>query len=65
MFKMKFTTENAAFAGGNGQAEMARILRELADKIAAGYGRDGYGIVRDINGNQVGTYGYTLTADEE
>lgn len=65
MFKLKFDTDNAAFADGQGQAEIARILRDLADHIAAGYGREGHGIVRDISGNRVGTYGYTLTADDD
>lgn len=46
-------TGNAAFDSGNKGREIARILRELADKIEE-YG-DAYGAtLRDINGNTVG-----------
>lgn len=44
---------NAAFADGNRPAEVARILREVADKIDAGRTD---GVVIDINGNTVGRW---------
>lgn len=45
-------TGNAAFDDGNREAEVARILREAADKIEAGY--EDF-TLRDYNGNKVGT----------
>lgn len=52
-FKLTIKTENEAFSDENGGAEfeVARILRDLADKF-----EDGKlpGSVRDINGNKVG-----------
>lgn len=51
--KIAIAMDSAAFANSY-YAELARILRELADKI------DGQGeyhcILRDINGNSVGTF---------
>lgn len=44
-------TGNAAFDDGNREAEVARILREAADKIEAGY--EDFGLY-DFNGNKVG-----------
>jgi hypothetical protein len=48
-------TGNAAFDGGNAGAEVARILRKTAERIAAaGIKRcDGIAVL-DINGNTVG-----------
>jgi hypothetical protein len=48
---IKINTENDAFQGGNGRAEIARILRELADKIEAG---ESPRTILDVNGNTVG-----------
>ena len=45
-------TGNAAFDDGNREAEVARILREAADKIEAGY--EDF-TLRDYNGNKVGS----------
>lgn len=57
---MKFTVEiecdNAAFADGCHNYEVARILRELADDLDAGLfdgNRKSTGL-RDANGNHVG-----------
>lgn len=53
-FKLQIACENAAFEDRD--AELARILRELAQRIEAGEHLEGGGcIVRDINGNVVGT----------
>lgn len=56
MFKLEIDTGNAAFDDDNGGAgaEIARILRKLADRVES----DGYmsGTVSDINGNRVGTW---------
>jgi hypothetical protein len=46
---------NAAFDDGNKEAEIARILRELADKIEAGREPES---LMDINGNLVGRVNY-------
>ena len=44
---------NAAFFGANRKGEVARILRELADKIEDGRTE---GKLMDINGNSVGEW---------
>lgn len=49
---IKINIENSAFQESNGNYEVARILRRLADNI------EGFTIpstLRDINGNKVGT----------
>lgn len=57
MFELKIKTGNAAFEGDN--EELARILRNLADKIIY-LPRSGFdGVVTDINGNRVGSYELT------
>ena len=49
--------ENAAFDDGNEGAELARILRKLADSIeSAGEAPRCFEKIRDINGNTVGQY---------
>lgn len=45
--------DNAAFQDGNKQAEVARILRKVAEKVEAG---EDSGPCMDINGNKVGTW---------
>jgi hypothetical protein len=52
-FNVKISTGNAAFEDNAG-TELARILRELADKLDNG---ETTGILRDYNGNRVGEYG--------
>lgn len=52
VFRVKIETGNAAFSDGNRNYEIARILRELADKLEHGHEP---ATVRDINGNTVGT----------
>lgn len=55
-FEVALSTNNAAFADDDLGYELARILRELADRIEDG-GIAGAGSVirlRDINGNRVG-----------
>lgn len=55
MFTLKIKTGNAAFqdAGDDGKAEVARILREIADKLENG--QEG-GACMDGNGNRVGEW---------
>ena len=55
MFSLKLKTDNAANSDGNKSYEIARILRELADKIEDGQTE---GNIRDINGNTTGTFKY-------
>jgi len=55
MFTLKIKTDNAAFDGDRG-GEVARILRDVADSIKVGAD---LGVIRDINGNNVGEYKYT------
>ena len=59
-FDVSMEVDNMAFGDGvDPEArnyEVARVLRELADKIEADYvPMDNYRILRDINGNTVGT----------
>lgn len=53
MFSLKFKTDNAVFQDGNKPYEIARILREIADKIEDGQTE---GNIRDINGNTTGSF---------
>lgn len=50
--RITIDTGNAAFDDGNREAEVARILREAADRIEAG--AEDF-TLRDINGNKVGS----------
>jgi len=51
MFKLTIKMDNAAFEDREG--EVARILREIANKVEAGYWS---GTARDYNGNDVSTF---------
>ena len=53
MFTLQIETGNAAFEHGGG-AEIARILREVADRIAVGRFTNDDCKLRDLNGNTVG-----------
>jgi hypothetical protein len=58
MLKVTIETENAAFE--DTQAELSRILRELATEIDKGLRQGGQGWqLRDVNGNRVGNAIYT------
>jgi len=62
--EIQFKTDNAAFCDGAGESEIARILRQLADKIEEG-GRDDMQIyLADLNGNTVGHCFFTLPEPE-
>lgn len=52
-FRVLIDTGNAAFDGDNLHAEIARILRTVADVVAHGQTS---GVVRDYNGNSVGSW---------
>jgi hypothetical protein len=55
-FTVLFNTDNAAFADGK-TAEIARILREIADKVEEnGLIEDMPGRIKDVNGARVGFY---------
>lgn len=53
MFQIQFKTDNAAFEDSPA-SEVARILREVADKIEDGASFEGR--VRDCNGNTIGSF---------
>jgi len=55
MIKIKIDTGNSAFDGDQRDYEIARILRQMADDIEECHA---FGIIRDINGNIVGTVEY-------
>jgi hypothetical protein len=54
-FKINIKTDNAAFSKEEGgpHAEVARLLREVAERVENG---EDYGSVMDINGNSVGRW---------
>lgn len=59
--KITIDCDNAAFADGNNGSEVARILREAAERIDGDdipstptRKGDGYLFLRDYNGNRVG-----------
>jgi hypothetical protein len=52
-FGLKFSTSNSAFDGQT-DAEIARILRQIADTFERGGLAEG--IIRDLNGNTIGRY---------
>lgn len=56
MFKLQFSTENAAFEGDSKWMEIDTILRAVADR--AGDGQTS-GTIRDSNGNRVGQWELT------
>lgn len=53
MFSLKINTDNAAFE--HPELEIARLLRQTADKLELSTRT---GVIRDINGNTVGSYAY-------
>lgn len=54
MFIAKFDTTNDAFDTDN--AECARILRDIADKLENGIDASHYLTIFDVNGNDVGRW---------
>jgi len=61
-FELNIATDNAAFDNASGGAdEVARLLREAADKVESGGLSGQERPLRDINGNTVGAFFY---ADE-
>jgi len=53
MLTVKIKTQNAAFDGDDKALELARLLREIAQRLEEGQTR---GEVRDTNGNTVGAF---------
>lgn len=58
MITITIKTDNAAFSDGARDAEIARILRTLAEQVERG---GGFNFPRDINGNIVGNVKATGT----
>lgn len=56
MFYMKFKTKNDAFRGDSIESEIARILRDTAQRIENGEATGLHQNLRDLNGNVVGTF---------
>lgn len=56
MFSLRIKTNNAAFAEDDKAHEVARALREVADKLDAGHDS---ATIRDSNGNTVGNWELT------
>ena len=55
-FTLTITCDNAAFEDGGGETEVARILRETAERVEDGTRT---GNLLDINGNVVGSYTFS------
>lgn len=55
---IKIDTANAAFDGDNEGAEVARILRNLAERLEGSgvLARSDTKFLHDLNGNSAGTY---------
>jgi hypothetical protein len=60
MFKLEIATDNDAFRFNNHNAEISRILQEVAKAFEYG---DENGICRDVNGKKVGTWKYEPEED--
>ena len=62
VFKLSIDCGNAAFCEGDyptqqsAAPELARILRDVADRIESGDSFDTFRNCRDLNGNTVGTF---------
>jgi hypothetical protein len=59
-FQIAFECDNAAFGSPNTEDfgyEVARILREVAEKMESGYAA---GMCLDYNGNHVGEFGIRM-----
>jgi hypothetical protein len=52
-FNLEINSEDDALAGNEGRLELARILRDVADRVLR---RENGGKVRDENGNSVGRW---------
>lgn len=57
MFKLTISTTNDAFgpADYDRNEEVARILRDAADRLSSG---QDYGPTMDVNGNTTGAFGF-------
>lgn len=55
-FKLWIHTDNAAFDDESKQYEIARILRDIADKVESNGVNWNYKTIFDYNGNDVGRY---------
>lgn len=53
MFKLEFSTENAAFEGEDRERECALILQHVAAKLKEGRTE---GALHDYNGNRIGNW---------
>jgi hypothetical protein len=62
MFKLQFSTGNAAFDGDSAWMEIDSILRAVADR--AGDGQTS-GLIRDSNGNRIGDWRFQREADDD
>ena len=57
LFQLHIETGNASFDDDNRQAELARILREVADTLERGFSiGSASGRVYDVNGNSAGSW---------
>jgi len=63
VFTLRIDTDNDAFSADEGRDEVARILRNLAEILWTKGPGDDTGLLRDVNGNTVGTW--TMVVSEE
>ena len=63
-FTVSFNTNNSAFDDGyDGRAEIEAVLTDLADRVFRT--EDVKGLIRDSNGNTVGSWRYERDEDDE
>ena len=54
LFNITIDSENAAFTGDNAGPELARILRNIAERVSTDLPDDATMKIYDVNGNAVG-----------
>lgn len=63
MFKLEFTTDNAAFSDDLAGYECGSILRQIAAMVERS--GEGSGPVHDSNGNRIGQWSFSVDASQE
>lgn len=63
MLRLRIDTDNDAFAGGCGPAEVARLLRIVSIDVEYGDRLDG--VIRDSNGNTCGQWDLRFERSQE
>lgn len=66
MFKLEFSTDNAAFTEDRTCDEVARILFNISTRMQDVHtNAEAYGVIRDSNGNRIGEWYYEPAASDD